>query len=124
MILCGRRFKLVILPLMAIISFPSADEPQVKVLNFGTSGSLFAKNDLKKFVSRLKRLQNALGHANDVRVAQEFTTELFAEIEPRSPAAHAWIAMLEWHHQTLAEKERKLRKGLRRLNAARPFWRG
>ena len=45
MILCGRRFGLVILSLMAIISFTSADELQAKVLHVGTSGSLLSPDD-------------------------------------------------------------------------------
>ena len=87
-------------------------------------GSLFDKDGLERFVGRLKRLQSDLGYANDVRVAHEFVTELFAQIEPRSPAAHAWVAVLEVHGQILAGRERKLRRHRRQLNAAAPFWRG
>jgi inorganic triphosphatase YgiF len=86
-------------------------------------GSIFDKDDLEKFVRRLKRLQGDLGYANDVRVAHEFVIDLFAQIEPRSPAAHAWIAVLEVHDQALAAGERNLRRHLRRLNNAKPFWR-
>jgi CHAD domain-containing protein len=87
-------------------------------------GSLFNGGDLQKFVSRLKRLQDDLGYANDVRVAHDFVTELFAHIDPRRPAARAWIGILEWHDQVLARGERKMRKHLHRLNRAIPFWRG
>jgi triphosphatase len=86
-------------------------------------GSLFDDHDLPKFVSGLKRLQDDLGYANDVRVAHEFVTELFAQTESRGPAGHAWVAVLEWHDQILARREQKLRKHLRRLNDASPFWR-
>ena len=86
-------------------------------------GSLFDEGGVERFVGRLKRLQNDLGYANDVRVAHEFVTELFAQIEPRSPAAHAWVAVLEAHDQMLAGRERKLRRYRRRLNQAAPFWR-
>ena len=86
-------------------------------------GSLFDNDELDRFVTRLKRLQSDLGYANDVRVAHEFVTELFAQIEPRSPAAHAWVAVLEAHDQMLASGERKLRRHRRRLNDAAPFWR-
>jgi CHAD domain-containing protein len=86
-------------------------------------GSLFHRDGLESFVARLKRLQSDLGYANDVRVAHEFITELFAQIEPQSPAAHAWVAVLEAHDQMLAGRERKLRRHRRRLNAAPPFWR-
>jgi inorganic triphosphatase YgiF len=86
-------------------------------------GGLFDNGGLERFVGRLKRLQSDLGYANDVRVAHEFVTELFAQIEPRSPVAHAWVAVLEAHDQMLAGRERKLRRHLRRLNDAAPFWR-
>jgi triphosphatase len=85
-------------------------------------GSLFDRDGLERFVGRLKRLQGDLGYANDVRVAHEFVTELFAQIEPRSPAAHAWVAVLEAHDQMLGNGERKLRGHRRRLNDAAPFW--
>jgi triphosphatase len=85
-------------------------------------GSLFDQNVLPKFVKQLKRLQDDLGYTNDIRVAHDSVPELFAQIDPRSPAAHAWIRVLEWHDQVLARGERKLRKHLRRLNCAPPFW--
>jgi len=86
-------------------------------------GSLFDNDGVERFVGRLKRLQSDLGYANDVRVAHEFVTELLAQIDPRSPAAHAWVAVLEAHDQMLAGRERKHRRHRRRLNDATPFWR-
>jgi triphosphatase len=97
----------------------------VKKLRYTTElfGSLFDKRELQSFVSTLKRLQNELGYANDVRVAHEFIVDLFAQIEPRGTAGHAWIAMLGWHDLALAAGERKLRRHVRRLKDATPFWR-
>jgi triphosphatase len=97
----------------------------VKKLRYAVElfGSLFDNDGLERFVGELKRLQSDLGYANDVRVAHEFVTELFAQIEPRSPAAHAWVAVLEAHDQMLAGRERKLRRNRGRLNDAAPFWR-
>jgi inorganic triphosphatase YgiF len=86
-------------------------------------GSLFDKDELQRYVKRLKRLQDDLGYANDIRVAHEFLPELFAQAEPRSPAAHAWVGVLQWHDQILARGERKLREHLYGLNHATPFWR-
>src|SRR5262249_8555502 len=83
--------------------------------------SLFDQDYRRRFVKRLKRLQDDLGYANDIRVAHEFLTELFAETDPRTPAARAWIAMLEWHDQRLAAGERKLRRHLARLNRVPRF---
>jgi CHAD domain-containing protein len=85
--------------------------------------TLFDEEVSAKFVRTLKRLQDDLGYANDVRVAHEFVPELFAQAKPRSPAIHAWMDVLQWHDQVLAGRERKLRKHLRRLNHATPFWR-
>jgi inorganic triphosphatase YgiF len=86
-------------------------------------GSLFEEDELGNFVKRLRRLQSDLGYANDVHVAHEFVVELFAHIEPRSPSAHAWVALLEAHNQRVAGGERRLRRHLRRLKDAPPFWR-
>jgi inorganic triphosphatase YgiF len=85
--------------------------------------TLFDEELGTKFVSTLKRLQDDLGYANDVRVAHEFVPELFAQAKPRSPAIHAWMDVLQWHNQILVGRESKLRKHLRRLNHATPFWR-
>ena len=85
-------------------------------------GSLFDENVVRKFVRRLKRLQDDLGYANDIRVAHDFVPELFEQTDPRSSAARAWIGVLEWHDQIVAGGERKLRRHLRRLNRATPFW--
>jgi triphosphatase len=98
----------------------------VKKLRYTTEvfGSLFEKRESRNFISTLKRLQNDLGYANDVRVAHEFVIDLFAQTDPRGAAAHAWIAMLEWHDLALAAGERRLRRHVRRLKEATPFWRG
>ena len=85
--------------------------------------TLFDEDVAAKFLSTLKRLQDDLGYANDVRVAHEFVPELFAQAKPGSPAIHAWMDVLQWHDQILAGREHKLRKHLRRLNHATPFWR-
>jgi inorganic triphosphatase YgiF len=86
-------------------------------------GSLFGLHDLAAFAGRLKHLQTDLGYVNDVRVAHEYITELFAEIEPRSLSALAWVALLETHDQHIAAGERKLRRHLRQLVDTTPFWR-
>jgi len=86
-------------------------------------GSLFDKDDLENYTKRLKRLQDDLGYANDVRVAHDFLAELFAATDPRGPAARAWIGVLEFHDQRMAGAERKLRKHLHRLNREPAFWR-
>ena len=85
-------------------------------------GSLFDHHDLQEFMKRLKRLQDDLGYANDVRVAHDILPELCAGAR-RGPAARAGARLLEWHEQALAKTARKLRKRLNRLTRAVPFWR-
>ncbi len=85
--------------------------------------SLFDRDELEAFVTHLKRLQDDLGYANDLHVAHDLLPGL-------SERAVAWRAVmsagghvLEWHEKRLARGERKLRKRIRRLNRAAPFWR-
>jgi inorganic triphosphatase YgiF len=85
-------------------------------------GSLFDQDDLQEFTKRLKRLQDDLGYANDVRVAHDILPELCAGAR-RGPVARAGARLLEWHERALAKAERKLRERLNRLNRATPFWR-
>ena len=97
----------------------------VKQLRYTTElfSSLFDKSELQMFARTLKRLQDDLGYANDVRVAHEFAVDLFGQSEPRSASGHAWIVMLEWHDLALAAGERRLRRHVRGLKDASPFWR-
>lgn len=87
-------------------------------------GSLFDQNDLQGFMKRLKRLQDDLGYANDVRVASDILAELSTRAAASSLVASAGAGLLGWHEKALAQRERKLRKRMRRLNRAEPFWRG
>jgi inorganic triphosphatase YgiF len=84
-------------------------------------GSLFNQADLQDFMKRLKRLQDDLGYANDVRVAHHILPKLCAGAR-RGPVARAGARLLEWHEQALAEAEPRLRKQLIRLNHTAPFW--
>ncbi|MBV8133916.1 MAG: CHAD domain-containing protein [Alphaproteobacteria bacterium] len=84
-------------------------------------GSLFDQDDLQEFMTRLKRLQDDLGYANDVRVAHDILPELCAGAR-RGAVARAGARLLEWHEQALARAERKLSKRLNQLNRAAPFW--
>jgi len=86
-------------------------------------GSLFDQHDLQKFTKRLGRLQDDLGHANDVIVARDLLQQLYGQAQPGNPVADAGARLLEWHERALAKNERKLRQRLRRLNDAAPFWR-
>jgi triphosphatase len=85
-------------------------------------GSLFDQTELQAFVKRLKRLQDDLGYANDVHVAHDLLPELSYQGASWSAVASAGARVLEWHEKGLARGERKLRKRVRRLNRAAPFW--
>jgi triphosphatase len=85
--------------------------------------SLYDRRDARPFVKRLKRVQDELGHANDVRVAYSLVIELGRSAPRVQPMADAGAQLLARHERGLAERENKLRRRLRRLNQARPFWR-
>jgi inorganic triphosphatase YgiF len=87
-------------------------------------GSLYDPWDLRRYTGRLKRVQEDLGHANDLRVAYGLVIELSRQAEPAEPVIDAAAELLAWHERLLAKGERKLRWRLRRLNRAEPFWRG
>jgi CHAD domain-containing protein len=84
---------------------------------------LYAKEDLAPFEKRLKRLQDDLGYANDVRVGHSLVAELAADSAAASDAAAAGELILAWHERRLAAREERLRTHLRRLNKAKPLWR-
>ncbi len=85
-------------------------------------GNLFDHDALHPLVTRLKRLQDELGYANDLHVAHDLLPELSDRAMARNVVASAGARVLEWHEKGLARDERKLRKRLRRLNHAAPFW--
>jgi inorganic triphosphatase YgiF len=86
-------------------------------------GSPFEQAELQAFVKRLKRLQDDLGYANDVRVAHDLLPELSHQGVSWSAVGSVGAHVLEWHENRLSRDERKLRKRLRQLNRAAPFWR-
>jgi triphosphatase len=86
-------------------------------------GSLFDQDDLQQFMKQLKRVQDDLGYANDVRVADSILPELCAGA-CRDAVARAGARLLEWHENALAKREGTLRRRLDRLNHVEPpFWR-
>jgi triphosphatase len=80
---------------------------------------LFERENVEKFIRLLKPLQDDLGYANDVRVANQ----LLADLQISDPAiARAAGVVLGWHDRGLADTDRKLHKHMRRFRGARPFW--
>jgi triphosphatase len=76
----------------------------------------------KQFIQRLKRLQDDLGDANDVRVARDIVNSLAPAGRRATGIAHAGRRMLAWHKERLAKNETHLRRHLDELLAAPPFW--
>jgi CHAD domain-containing protein len=86
--------------------------------------ALYPEDEVRRYTKRLKRLQDDLGEANDVRVGRDIVADLAKRPGRSGAIAAAGNTMLEWHERRLAGRERKLRKHLNRLRDAAPFWKG
>lgn len=83
--------------------------------------NLYDTKEVAEFVRSLKPLQDDLGYANDVRVANELLGDLRIS-DGAVTIARAAGVVLGWHDRGLADFDRKLRKHMRRFRRARPFW--
>ncbi|MGE5270002.1 MAG: CHAD domain-containing protein [Thiohalocapsa sp.] len=95
---------------------------------------LYRRRAVERFLKRVKRLQDDLGDANDVRVGHDIVVDLAKNTAGNTPGnapgnaicdtaiAAAGEAVLHWHERRLAQRGRQLRKHLDRLLAAEPFW--
>jgi triphosphatase len=83
--------------------------------------NLFDTDEVAEFVRCLKPLQDDLGYANDVRVANELLGDLRIS-DGAVTIARAAGVVLGWHDRGLADFDRKLCKHVRRFRRARPFW--
>jgi CHAD domain-containing protein len=85
--------------------------------------SLFNRGRVKAFISLLGRLQDDLGYINDVRTAHELAAEAARHAnDNREAIARAGGIVLGWHEHELLGQEPKLRRHVRRLRRAKPFW--
>jgi triphosphatase len=84
--------------------------------------ALYPRNNTDRFTTRLKRLQDDLGHANDVRVGYDILAALASNARRGKAVAKAGKRMLGWHERRLAHSEPKLRKHVRALFKSEPFW--
>lgn len=84
--------------------------------------SLYDAAATKQFIHRLKRLQDDLGAANDVRVARDIIAGLAPADKRSTGIAHAGKRMLTWHERRIGKNEPDLRRHLDDLLAAEPFW--
>ena len=85
-------------------------------------GSLFDPQDVRSFGKPLRTLQDGLGYANDVRVGHDVVNELSAHAADKEAIMVAGARVLGWHEHAVCEGERKVRKHLRLLHRAAPFW--
>jgi triphosphatase len=85
-------------------------------------GALYDASEVRKFTERLKQLQDDLGLANDVRVAEDIVAELARE-GAGAAITEAGRRVLDLHRHRLAKREPEVRKHLRRLFHTKPFWR-
>ena len=88
------------------------------------TASLYPPDAVAPLTARLKRLQDELGHLNDVRVGHEILAALASDDGPNRAIAEAGGRMLDWHERRLIDREPKLREHLRELFETQPFWRG
>ena len=100
----------------------------LKKLRYATEllASLYDAKAADGFIKRLKRLQDDLGDANDVRVGRDIVKQL-AKVADAAGSDAAAIAnagkrVLDWHQTRLAKRESRLRGHVDRLFDAEPFW--
>ncbi|HYM74313.1 MAG TPA: CHAD domain-containing protein [Stellaceae bacterium] len=106
-------------------------------------GELYDRAEIHLFVQRLKRLQDELGDANDLRIGRAIVAALVkpplakplltkpslakpALSGPRKGATGIALAgrrLIAWHKRHLAENEEGLRHHLREMIETEPFWR-
>jgi triphosphatase len=84
---------------------------------------LYDAVETRHFIQRLKRLQDDLGDANDVRVARDLVAALAPGGSHSTGIPHAGRRVIAWHKHRLAKNEPNLRHHLDELLAVEPFWR-
>lgn len=84
--------------------------------------ALYDSGEVEGFIRRLKRLQDDLGDANDLRVGRDIVAELVRARRRPGAIAAAGDAVLEWHERRLAKNAPQVHQHLDRLLAGTPFW--
>ncbi|MBV9151356.1 MAG: CHAD domain-containing protein [Alphaproteobacteria bacterium] len=84
---------------------------------------LYHRDDADRFIRRVKRLQDGLGHANDLCVGHDILAGLFPAPAADDRPAEIGKQLLDGHEARLAKREPKLRKHLHQLFETEPFWR-
>jgi len=86
---------------------------------------LYPGGGAKKFLRGVARLQNALGHLNDVATAERILGTLLQRLGPERGAAHDRAAgyVEGWTAHVAERKLRRVDELWERFHATRPFWR-
>jgi CHAD domain-containing protein len=84
--------------------------------------SLFDEDQIRPFVKRVKRLQNDLGYANDIRVAYDLMDQVGETNNHARAINRAGGIVLGWHQRILVDRDTKVRKHVRRFRRLDPFW--
>jgi triphosphatase len=82
---------------------------------------LFDIDKVSEFLRRLKPLQDDLGYANDIRVANELLADLHVSDDAMAIARAAGV-VCGWHDRGLTNLDRKLRRHVGKFRQAQPFW--
>ena len=86
-------------------------------------GGLYDAAAVRTFTEPLRRLQDDLGHANDVHVGHQIVASLASEGKSAEKLAEAGHRVLAWHHRRLVKRAPKTAKHLEQLLSTEPFWR-
>ena len=85
---------------------------------------LFDEKDVSTYLGHLEPLQDALGRANDLRVAHALVAELCQSPgHPYHAAGRAGGFVLGWHERGLAGRGLALREDVDHMRDAKPYWR-
>lgn len=95
-----------------------------KRLRYGLEflADLYDGKNRRAYQKRLSRLQDDLGHLNDVAVAERLVADILNAAPDDSRVAGAAGAVLGWHRRGLREGEPALLSDWRQFEKAKPFW--
>lgn len=88
-------------------------------------GSLYGPAKSKSYVKALARMQDDLGHLNDVATAETMLSELRSRrraAETKEALQRAAGTVIGWHERGLADREPRLVADWQAFMAQRPFW--
>ena len=88
---------------------------------------LYPKKDTRPYLVSLKRMQDTLGHLNDVAVAEKLVTTLVDRAASQSERESLRMAaglVLGWYGKGVTDIEPEMLKAWRRFTHGAPFWHG